>query len=88
MGPVLVVLGIVGFLAGVALVYVDEGRIIKYPLHFFAGLVVSVLIVCTFAASRSISARSAEGRVRHFVLGIALLGCYVVQITLGLDVLL
>jgi len=88
LGPALALLGISGFFAGGALIYLDKGRILKYEAHFYTGLVIAVLIVSAFATSRGISGRSSSGRTLHFMIGLLLLGCYIVQIALGLGILL
>ena len=33
-GQILVLMGVIGFFAGAALIYLDYGRLLKYPLHF------------------------------------------------------
>lgn len=88
LGPFLVILGISGFLAGLTLVFLDAGRLIKYPLHLFNGLLVVALISATFVISRKIRGSDSPARTPHFLLGLAILSLYCVQIILGLGILL
>ncbi len=86
-GPVLALLGIIGFLSGATLVSVDSGKILKYPLHLAAGSFIAVLIVMTFMISRKIKGRNSVWRTPHFVTGIAVLVIYPVQILIGIGLL-
>lgn len=87
-GPVAAVLGISGFFAGMIVVYLDAGRIFKYPLHFMNGLLIVSLIVVSYVLSRKIRGPDPVWRNRHFTAGIAILVLYCVQIVLGLGILL
>jgi uncharacterized membrane protein YozB (DUF420 family) len=87
-GPVIAVLGISGFIAGMTVVFIDTGRIFKYPLHFMTGLAIASLIVTTFIISRKIKGPEPYWRNRHFALGILIICLYFVQAFLGLGVLL
>ena len=42
-GPVLAVMGVLGFFAGLTLVMVDEGNLLEYPLHLFVGSAIILL---------------------------------------------
>jgi hypothetical protein len=88
LGPVLAPLGVAGFFAGLALVYLDEGRALRYPLHFLTGLAIAVLIVSTFIVSRRIRGQAGPWRDLHFSLGVGILCLYVFQVFLGLGILL
>ncbi len=87
-GPVLVVLGILGYLAGCALAWIDRGRIFLFPGHAGTGLMIALCLVLTFGISRRIKGRESPWRTPHFILGIVILGLYLVQALLGLDILL
>jgi hypothetical protein len=87
-GPVLVVLGIAGFFAGVVLVYLDQGHLLKYPLHFINGGLISISLVGIFLISRRIKAADTQWRTAHYSLGIITIFLYVSQLFLGLGILL
>ena len=87
-GPVLALLGVVGFLAGITLVYVDKGRILEFPAHFITGASISFLLITTFLISRGIKGPESPLRIIHFIVGISILCLYLFQIFLGLNILL
>lgn len=87
-GPVLAVLGILGFVAGITVMFLDTGRILKYPYHFILGLIIVSLIITTYAISKKIKGPDPYWRNRHFYLGILIICLYFVQAFLGLGVLL
>jgi hypothetical protein len=87
LGPVLVLLGIAGFLAGVILIYIDKGHVLEYPLHFLTGLAVTFSICITFFLSRSIKTRTSAWRGPHFFAGIITVCLYIGQAFLGLAIL-
>lgn len=87
-GPLLALLSISGFLAGVVVVSLDQGRIFKYPPHFLTGLLIAVGVATTFLVSRRIRPGDSPWRRAHALLGGVLLLLYVVQIMLGLGILL
>jgi len=87
-GPVLVVLGIAGFFAGVVLVYLDQKHLLKYPLHFINGALISSALVGMFLISKRIRAADTQWRTVHYRLGISTIVLYVIQLFLGLDILL
>ena len=87
-GPILMVLGILGFIAGMFVLYLDQGRILKYPIHFGIGAVIATLLLTTFGISRSIKGPDSPLRVPHSVIGIVILVLYVIQSMLGLKILL
>jgi hypothetical protein len=88
LGPLLVLLGISGFFAGLSIAYLDQGRIFRYPLHFLFGLAIPAVVLITFAISRRIRPGDSPWRNIHFLFGIALLVLYLIQVTLGLGILL
>jgi len=87
-GHFLVVLGIAGFFAGVVLVSLDFGHLLKYPLHFINGALISSALVCMFLISRRIRAADTQWRTAHFRIGIVTIVLYVIQLFLGLGILL
>ncbi len=87
-GPVAAALGAAGFIAGVTIVYLDTGRILKYPLHFITGLVIVSLIITTYLISKKIKGPDKYWRNRHFALGILIICLYFIQAFLGLGILL
>lgn len=88
LGPVLALLGGVGFAAGVTLVLLDTGNLLKYPGHFFVGVTIVTLLLTTFLVSRKIKGANSPYRLPHFLLGLAILTLYLVEVFLGLGVLL
>jgi len=87
-GPVIAVLGPLGFIAGMTVVFLDTGRILKYPYHFILGLLIVSLILTTYIISKKIKGPEPYWRNRHFALGILIICLYFVQAFLGLGVLL
>jgi uncharacterized membrane protein YozB (DUF420 family) len=87
-GPVLVPSGVLGFLSGWILIYFDAGHLFKYPLHSITGLVIALLILVTYAVSRSIRAGESLWRERHYRLGLLIMCLYGIQAFLGIGILL
>ncbi len=88
MGPVLTILGGLGFCIGLTLVLLDTGNILEYPAHFFVGAALLSLIVTTFLISRKIKGQDSPLRTPHFILGLAILSLYLIEVFLGIGVLL
>jgi Protein of unknown function (DUF4079) len=88
MGPVLTILGGLGFCIGLTLVLLDTGNILEYPAHLFVGTVILILLVTTFLISRKIKGPDSPLRTPHFILGIAILCLYLIEVFLGIGVLL
>lgn len=86
-GPIIAFLGILGFLSGLALVLIDEGHLFEYPLHFIIGLCLTACIAITYFLSQRIKAPGSPIRTAHFILGITLIGLYLLQVFIGLNVL-
>ncbi len=86
-GPPLVIIGIIGYLAGLALVYVDRRAVFKYPLHLAVGTLIVVLLIATFFISRKIKGASSPWRTRHYVVGGFILFLYFVQTLIGIGIL-
>jgi hypothetical protein len=87
-GPFLVTLGILGYVAGVALIYLDKGHFFEYPLHNIVGLGIVILLVATFFIAREIKGPESPWRILHGIVGIGILCLYLVQLFLGLNILL
>jgi len=88
LGPILIFLSIIGFLAGGAVVYLDHGHIFHYPLHFITGLLIVLSVIATFIISKRIKDADDLWRDRHYVLGILIISFYLIQVFLGLGILL
>jgi hypothetical protein len=88
LGPVVMPLGVMGFLVGSALAFWDHGHILEYPLHFVTGASITILLISTSVVSRSIREGDAPWRRLHLVLGVFILCLYGVQLFFGLGILL
>lgn len=89
LGPILAGLGLLGFAAGLILVLLDTGNILKYPAHLAVGACLVALLLATFLVSRKITGPAASPfRQVHFLLGVAILALYLLEVLLGLGVLL
>ncbi|MDF1615221.1 DUF4079 family protein [Desulfurivibrio dismutans] len=88
LGPRLALLCVLGFTAGLVIVFLDMGRIAVYPPHLLLGLAIVLTVGGLYAASRQIRPDDTLWRHRHRRLGILLLCLYPPQLLLGLAVLL
>ena len=88
MGPVLAILGGLGFLTGLTLVLLDTGNVLEHQPHFFTGLSIVVLLIATYRISRDIKGPDSPFRTAHFALGVAILCLYLVNVFFGIGVLL
>jgi hypothetical protein len=87
-GPLLVLLGILGYVAGAVLIYIDKGHLFKYPLHNIIGLGIVTLLMATFLIAREIKGPESPWRTRHVLVSVGILCLYLVQLFLGLNILL
>ena len=87
-GPVLVVLGALGFFMGFTVTVLDKGVVLEYPLHFFTGSAIVLLLMTTYALSRKIKGPDSPFRTPHFIIGTAILLLYLTPSFLGLGILL
>ena len=87
-GPILTVLGGLGFLGGISVVLLDKGHILAFPPHFLTGLTIVVLLIATFRISRDIKGPDSSFRRPHFILGIAVLCMYALNVLFGIGILL
>lgn len=88
MGPILALLGAGGFAAGLTLVFIDTGNLLRYPPHLAVGVAILALLFLTYRVSRKIALSNSRQRDLHFRLGLALLGLYLVNVVLGIGVFL
>lgn len=86
-GPVLVLMGIAGFFAGLTLVYIEHGNILEFPYHLITGSVLMAAIIAQFSVSRRIKPPDSRIRNIHFAIGITIICLYFIQILLGINVL-
>lgn len=86
-GPILAIMGGLGFFAGLTLVLLNTGNILEYPLHLFTGLTIVVLLIATYRLSRDIKGPDSPFRTPHFALGIVILSLYLMQVLVGIGVL-
>ncbi|NJD55332.1 MAG: DUF4079 family protein [Nitrospirae bacterium] len=87
MGPALVLLALAGYGGGVALAYLDNGRLLKYPLHFMNGTILIAAVFATFIVSRRMTLRDERLRNMHLTLGLLILCLYALQVFLGIGIL-
>jgi hypothetical protein len=87
-GPVLTLLAILGYFAGVALVFIDKGHIFEFLFHAVTGLCIVCFITITVLISRQIKGTQSPWRNPHSVVGLIILSLYAIQILLGLNILL
>jgi len=86
-GPILPYLAATGFAAGLLLIALDHRPLISFPTHFFFGLSIVLLLWLLRRLGVRIKGPLSPIRTPHFVLGIALLVIYVVQVGLGFSLL-
>jgi hypothetical protein len=87
-GPLLVLLGLLGYVAGGFLILLDKGHFFEYPLHNIVGAGIVILLAATFFITRQIRGPESPWRTRHFIVGTEILCLYLVQLLLGLNILL
>jgi hypothetical protein len=87
-GPYLVILGVMGFLAGKTLVYLEHKHFLEYPLHYTVGATIAILLIITLIISKKIRGSALGWRTLHFSVGIVIITLYFLQVFLGLGILL
>ncbi len=87
-GPVLVLLGMLGFFIGFTLVIIDRGNVLAYPAHFGVGCAIVLLLLTTYILTRFIKGQDSPYRTPHFIIGILILCLYLMEVLLGLGILL
>jgi len=88
LGPIIALMGGLGFVSGLTLVLLDTGNVLKYPVHLLVGAIIVSLLLATFLVSRKIKGQNSPYRDSHFCLGGAILVLYLVEIVFGLGALL
>jgi hypothetical protein len=88
LGPVLVVLGVLGFCLGLLLVLIDKGRLVEYPPHLAVGSLIVLFLLGQYAVSRKIKGPESPWRTPHLAIGVGIVCLYVLQIVVGIGVLL
>ncbi len=86
-GPIVAALGIGGYIAGILLVLIDKGQVMRYQAHFAMGTLIVLAIISVVSASRRITAGDSPWRGKHLNRGRYLLFLYGIQVMLGLGVL-
>lgn len=86
-GPIVAVLGITGFFAGISIIYLDYGHILEYPLHFIVGSLIVLSIITTYIISKKISGTDSPSRKLHFIFGLLIISLYFVQVFVGMGIL-
>ena len=86
-GPVLAIMGGLGFLIGFTLILLHTGNVLEYPSHFLVGCTIVLCLISTFLISRKIKGPDSPYRIPHFVLGILILCLYLIQAFLGIGVM-
>jgi len=86
-GPIFVILGCLGYIAGVSIAYLDKGEVIQFPLHFITGSLIASSLVSTYFISKKIRVTKSRWRTSHFMLGTLIVSLYFVQVFLGLNIL-
>jgi len=86
-GPIFVILGCLGYIAGVSIAYLDKGKFIQFPLHFITGSLIASSLVSTYFISKKIRITKSPWRTSHFMLGTLIVSLYFVQVFLGLNIL-
>jgi hypothetical protein len=86
-GPTLSVIGIMGFISGLTVIFIDKGIFFVFRLHFITGFLISIFILIAYLISRKIKARDSVWRTPHLTVGIIIICLYFIQIFLGIGVL-
>ncbi len=87
-GPILVILGVLGFCLGLVLVLIDKGRIFEYPPHLAIGSLIVLFLLGQYAVARKIKGPDSSWRTPHLAIGVGIVCLYVLQIVIGVGVLL
>ena len=86
-GPVVSVAGVVGFLTGIAVVYLHDGHLLEQPVHFTLGLSITLVIVTVYFLSLKIRGYTSPWRTLHFAAGMLVLFLYFLQAFVGFEIL-
>ncbi len=85
-GPLLAVLGMIGFCVGLTLIMLHTGNVLTFPAHFIVGCSIVLCLIATLVISRKIKGLDSSYRTPHFHLGIAILCLYALEVLLGITV--
>ena len=88
LGPILATLLPLGYLAGLVTVYLHKGLWVRYPGHLTGGTVLLAAVCSVVLVSRRIRGPQSPWRTPHGALGLLLLGAFLVQVFLGLNIFL
>lgn len=88
LGPVLATLLPVGYLVGLVTAYLHKGLWVRYPGHLATGTILLVVVCSAVLVSKRIRGAQSPWRTPHLELGLLLLGIFLVQIYLGLNIFL
>lgn len=88
LGPILAILLAVGYFVGLITAYLNRGTWMRYPGHLAGGTVLLVVAYSAVLVSRRIRGAQSPWRTVHFELGLLLLGVFLAQIFLGLNIFL
>ncbi len=88
LGPFAVALGILGFVAGNIIIFMDKARVLVYPVHFISGGLIAFGLVYLFILSRKMIAGDISNRSLHGKVAMVVVALYLMQILLGLGILL
>ncbi|MGQ9872501.1 DUF4079 domain-containing protein [Leptodesmis sp.] len=84
-GSLLLALMVVGSIAGMAVTYINNGKLFVGP-HLLAGLGMTGLIAVSAALSPSMQKGQDWARYTHIVLNVAILGLFGWQAVTGMDI--
>lgn len=87
-GPIIAVLGIAGFMAGITIILLDTGHFFRYHLHFIGGFTIAILIAATYLVSLKIKGPDSYWRNIHYVIGLLIICSYLFQVFSGFGLLL
>jgi hypothetical protein len=87
-GPFLAALAPAGYLAGLLTAFLHRGMVVTAPAHLACGTLLVALVGAALLVSRKIRGPQSPWRTPHFLLGIAVVVVFAIQVFLGLDVLL
>jgi hypothetical protein len=88
LGPLLVLMSAAGYGFGLALVLIDKGHVLEYPLHFAVGSLIVLFVFGQFAISKKIKGRASFFRTLHLLIGICIICLYALQMVVGVGVIL
>ncbi len=87
-GPIFILLGLLGYLTGLALVYIDKGHLLEYPRHLLVGSLMVFLMALAFFTAGRIKGNESSWRAAHFVIGLIILHLFGIQVSIGLNIIL